>query len=383
MPSTFLLPLFLPAWNPGKTPHTRKHKAVVSQDPTDLLLKWSFYESNSVLNVQRSVLTELLFPKKSLWVWHLARPNGVPGSWALMTCRCGVALWKSCLVPDGVWGKGRPVPAEDMGTVADWAGWEEGEEKRGALGKTQVKRKELWIHWKPPGRTLKTDKGKIKQTKQRRGSLGNSRSISCYHESPHLLSIWCRDGPGLNDLTTFSLFSSFVAEQILLLIINRKPELESTAATGCGTVGFSPARFMRNRSWKKATPQDSETTSPQQSQRGQGLSKGCFSPKAEARRRPKLVEAKNCRPSSTKLIDGYLLYLDSWTCSWTLSLAFGQGSLGRFSLYKVLNASLWLWRITKDNYPKRTVIAPTWSVWILSLPTGCRGTLWWTPMGWK
>lgn len=224
MPNTFLLPLFLPAWNPGKTQHTRKHKAVASQDPTDLLLKWSFYESNSVLNVQRSVLTELLFPKKSLWVWHLARPNGVPGSSALMTCRCGVALWKSCLVPDGVWGKGWPVPAEDMGTVADWAGWEEGEEKRGALGKMQVKRKELWIHWKPPGRTLKTDKGKIKQTKQRRGSLGNSRSISCYHESPHLLSIWCRDGPGLDDLTTFSLFSSFVAEQISLLIINRKPE---------------------------------------------------------------------------------------------------------------------------------------------------------------
>lgn len=115
---------------------------------------------------------------------------------------------------------------------------------------------------------------------------------------------------------------------------------------------------MRNRSWKKATPQDSETTSPQQSQWGQGLSKGCFSPKAEARRRPKFVEAKNCRPSSTKLIDGYLFYLDSWMCSWTLSLAFGQGSLGRFSLYKVLNASLWLWRTTKDNYPNSRWLHP-------------------------
>lgn len=80
MPNTFLLPLFLPAWNPGKTQHSRKREAVVSQDPTDLLLKWRFYESISVLNVQRSVLRELLFPKKSLWVWHLVRPNGVLGS---------------------------------------------------------------------------------------------------------------------------------------------------------------------------------------------------------------------------------------------------------------------------------------------------------------
>lgn len=69
------------------------------------------------------------------------------------------------------------------------------------------------------------------------------------------------------------------------------------------------------------------------------MSKEWLSLKAEARRRPKVVKAENSCPSSTKY--GLVATsLDYWTCSLKLSLAFRQGTLGRFSLYKMLNSSL-------------------------------------------